>query len=55
MKMTSNGRRLQNIRSSVSQPPLIESSLTCKLKLKGLNKNQNSWNKDGKPLAQRGI
>ena len=39
MKTTSNGRRPQNIKSWISQQPLIGSSSNFKLKLRGPNKN----------------
>jgi hypothetical protein len=39
MKTTSNGRRPQNIKSWISQQPLIGSSSNLKLKLRGPNKN----------------
>ena len=37
--MTSNGRRTQNIKSGISQQPLIGSSSNFKLKLIGPNQN----------------
>jgi hypothetical protein len=40
MKMTSDGRKPQNIKSGISQPPLIGSSSNFKLKLRGLNQNE---------------
>ena len=40
MKTTSNGRRPQNIKSWISQQPLIGSSSNFKLKLRGPNQNQ---------------
>ena len=39
MMTTSNGRRPQNIKSLISQQPLIGSSSNLKLKLRGPNKN----------------
>ena len=44
MKMTSNGRRPPNIKSWISQQPLIGSSSNFKLKLRG--PNQNALNED---------
>ena len=46
MKTTSNGRRPQNIKSWISQQPLIGSASNFKLKLKGPNKIKNSWIED---------
>ena len=43
MKTTSDGRWPQNIKSGISQQPLIGSSSNFKLKLRGLNQN---WNED---------
>jgi hypothetical protein len=40
MKTTSNGRRPQNIKSGISQQPLIGSSSNFKLKLRGPHKNK---------------
>ena len=48
MKTTSNGRRPQNIKSWISQQPLIGSSLNFKLKLRGQNQNQK-WLKWWRP------
>ena len=42
----SNRRRPQNIKSWISQQPLIGSSSNFKLKLRGPNQNQNAWNED---------
>ena len=39
--MTSNGRRLQNIKNSKSQQPQIRSSSNFKLKVRGPNQNEN--------------
>ena len=41
-KMTTNGRRPQNIKSRISQQPLIGSSSNLKLKLRGSNQNKNA-------------
>ena len=41
MKTTSNGRWPQNIKSWISQQPLIGSSSNFKLKLRGQNQNWN--------------
>jgi hypothetical protein len=65
MKTTSNGRPPQNIKSWISQQPLIRwpqniknwisqqpiigSSSNLKHKLRGPNQNQNAWNK-GPPM-----
>ena len=50
MKPTSNERPHPNIKSGISQQPMIGSSSNFKLKLKGLNQNgrrppmEGSWN-----------
>ena len=41
-----NGRRPQNIESSISQQPLVGFSSNFKLKLRGPNQNQKCLNKD---------
>jgi hypothetical protein len=47
MKTTTNGRRPQNIKSWISQQPMIRSSSNFKLKLRGPNQNKkNAWNED---------
>ena len=45
-KTTSNGRRPQNIKSGISQQPLIGSFSNLKLKLRGPNQIKNGKNKD---------
>ena len=41
-KTTTNGRRPQNIKSKISQHPLIGFSSNLKVKLRGPNQNQKS-------------
>ena len=50
IKTTSNGRRPQNIKSWISQQPLIGSSSNFKLKLRGLNQNQKCLKWRGPPM-----
>ena len=45
-KTTLNGRWPQNIKSGISQQPLIGSSSNFKLKLRGQNKIKNAWYED---------
>ena len=53
MKTTSNGRRPQNIKSWISQQPLIGSFSNLKLTLRGPNQNKKILEMKTKPKGRR--